>query len=66
LIRPTCDYILNFLVADGEIVKGASGMSVEAEELMKTTMLSKKLSDNVVLTDRLIKLIDEVKALNDS
>jgi hypothetical protein len=41
-------------------------MSVEAEELMKATMLSKKLSDNVVLTDRLIKLIDEVKALNDS
>jgi hypothetical protein len=60
------DFIISFLVADGEIVKGASGMSVEAEELMKATMLSKKLSDNEILTDRLIKLIDEVKALHDS
>jgi len=59
----TCDYIISFPVADEETVKGASGMSLEAEELMKTTMLSKKLSDNEVLTDRLIKLIDEVKAL---
>ncbi len=41
-------------------------MSLEAEESMRNMMASQKLSDNKLLTDRLIKLIDEVKALQDS
>ncbi len=39
ILIKTIDFIISFLGADEEIVKGASSMSVEAEELMKTTML---------------------------
>ncbi|EFX85098.1 hypothetical protein DAPPUDRAFT_314376 [Daphnia pulex] len=46
-----------------ETIKGEVGMSVEMEEMMKTLMASYKLSDNPILSDRILKLMDEVKAL---
>jgi hypothetical protein len=49
-----------------ETIKGQVGMSVEMEEMMKTLMASYKLSDNPILSDRILKLMDEVKALNHS
>ncbi|XP_057377316.1 uncharacterized protein LOC130698644 [Daphnia carinata] len=52
--------------SDVEPEKGASGMTLELEETMKNMMKSQKLSDNPTLTDRLLKLIVEVKALNNS
>ncbi|KAI9561522.1 hypothetical protein GHT06_012481 [Daphnia sinensis] len=51
-------------VADAETVKGESGFSLELEETMKNMAANRKLSDNPMLTDRLVKLISEVKALN--
>ncbi|XP_057373635.1 uncharacterized protein LOC130694575 [Daphnia carinata] len=50
--------------ADAETIKGESGFSLELEETMKNMTASQKLSDNPNLTDRLVKLISEVKALN--
>ncbi|EFX81341.1 hypothetical protein DAPPUDRAFT_242233 [Daphnia pulex] len=53
-------------VSDEEKVKGESGMSLDVEESMRNMMSSQKLSDNPVLTDRILRLIDEVKTLNGS
>ncbi|KAI9561519.1 hypothetical protein GHT06_012478 [Daphnia sinensis] len=50
--------------SDVEPEKGASGMTLELEETMKNMMKSHKLSDNPTLSDRLLRLIVEVKALN--
>ncbi|KAK4001916.1 hypothetical protein OUZ56_003781 [Daphnia magna] len=49
---------------DAEPVKGETGFSLELEETMKNMMATRKLSDNPILTDRLVKLISEVKDLN--
>jgi hypothetical protein len=38
----------------------------QVEESIKNMMSSHKLSDNSVLSDRILRLIDEVKTLNDS
>lgn len=54
------------LVSDVEPEKGASGMSLELEESMKNMVTSTKLSNNPVLSNRLLRLILEVKALNSS
>ncbi len=49
---------------DVEPIKGEMGISLELEETMKTSMASYKLSDSSILSDRILKLMDEVKALN--
>jgi hypothetical protein len=49
---------------DVEPIKGEMGISLELEETMKTSMASYKLSDSPILSDRILKLMDEVKALN--
>lgn len=38
-------------------------MSVEIEDKMKNMMKSNKLSENALVSDRLVNLFDEVKAL---
>lgn len=47
-----------------EPVKGESGMSLEMEETYKNMMATYVLSDSPALSDRILKLILEVKALN--
>nr|CAH0105576.1 unnamed protein product [Daphnia galeata] len=47
-----------------EPIKGEMGISLEMEETMKNMMVSYELSDSSILSDRLIKLMDEVKTLN--
>jgi hypothetical protein len=45
-------------------IKGEMGISLEMEETVKNLMASYKLSNSPFLSDRIIKLMDEVKALN--
>jgi hypothetical protein len=47
-----------------EPIKGEMGISLEMEETMKSMMVSYELSDSAILSESLIKLMDEVKALN--
>jgi hypothetical protein len=47
-----------------EPIKGEMGISLEMEETMKNMMVSYELSDSSTLSESLIKLMDEVKALN--
>ncbi len=47
-----------------ETIKGEMGISLEMEETMKNMMVSYELSDSSTLSESLIKLMDEVKALN--
>ncbi|EFX81550.1 hypothetical protein DAPPUDRAFT_317513 [Daphnia pulex] len=47
-----------------EPIKGEMGISLEMEETMKNMMVSYELSDSAILSESLIKLMDEVKALN--
>ncbi|XP_057377313.1 uncharacterized protein LOC130698642 [Daphnia carinata] len=49
-----------------EPVKGESGLSLEMEEKMKNMMATQALRASSALSDRILKLIMEVKALNDS
>ena len=50
--------------ADHEI--GESGMSLRMEKTMESMAGTHRLSANPIVTERLLKLMDEVKALNDS
>ena len=45
---------------------GESGMSVEMEETYQNMMKLFVLSDSPILSDRILKLIEEVKLLNNS
>lgn len=54
------------LVTDVEPEKGLTGMPSEMEEFMKNTATSIKPSDSPILSNRLLRLILEVKALNNA
>ncbi len=54
----------SFSETNTEPIKGEMGISLEMEETMKNMMVSYELSDSSILSDRLIKLMDEVKTLN--
>ncbi|KAI9561520.1 hypothetical protein GHT06_012479 [Daphnia sinensis] len=49
-----------------EPVKGESGMSLDMEEKMRNMMATRAQSNSSAQSDRILKLILEVKALNDS
>lgn len=55
---------LELVAGEGE--KGSSGMSLEMETKMIDMFKALKISDNPLLTDRLLKLAVELKTLNES
>lgn len=57
---------MNWLEPEGEVEKGFTGMSLEMETKMIDVFKTQKMSDNPLLTDRLLKLAVEIKTLNES
>ena len=51
---------------DKVVEKGSFGMNLEMETKMIDMMKTQKISDNKILSDRLLKLAEEMKNLNES